>query len=68
MDVIPHPFYNPQTEDHDFGLIRTYSYLNFTTQIQPAPFADHNYTLDDNEVVSAIGWGASTVSFANLHN
>lgn len=68
MDVIPHPFYNPQTEDHDFGLIRTYTYLNFTTQIQPAPFADNNYTLDDNEVVSAIGWGASTVSFANLHN
>lgn len=65
-ELIPHPFYNSQTEDHDFGLIRTAVVINFTNQIQPASIADTNYRLDDNEVVSALGWGSTRVSFTKF--
>ncbi|CAB3241061.1 unnamed protein product [Arctia plantaginis] len=56
--VIPHPFYNPQTEDLDIGLIRTINNLTFTAQVQAARFAGSDYTLGDNELVQAPGWGA----------
>ncbi|CAB3241062.1 unnamed protein product [Arctia plantaginis] len=58
-ELIPHPFYNSHTEDNDFGLIRSATLINFTNQIQPASIADTNYRLDDNEIVSALGWGAA---------
>ncbi|CAG9796391.1 unnamed protein product [Diatraea saccharalis] len=58
--IINHGLYDRVTFDNDISIIRTATGINFGAHIQPGSFAGTGYILEDNQVVWAAGWGATT--------
>jgi hypothetical protein len=65
--IINHPNYNARTLDNDIAIIRTSSPIVFSDVIKAGSIARFNYSLGDNEVVWAAGWGATSVSIIVHH-
>ncbi|XP_013133129.1 PREDICTED: trypsin, alkaline C-like [Papilio polytes] len=57
--IILHPNYNPTIEDNDICILRASSNFAFNNNVQAGRIAGSNYNLADNQVVWAIGWGAT---------
>ncbi|KPI95070.1 PREDICTED: trypsin CFT-1-like isoform X2 [Papilio xuthus] len=60
--IIMHPNYNPQIEDNDICILRASSAFAFNNNVRAASIAGSNYNLADNQVVWAIGWGATALN------
>lgn len=60
--LILHPQYVDSTVDNDVAIVRTNVAFNFNANVARASIASANYWLADNQAVSAIGWGMTSVS------
>ncbi|XP_013175875.1 PREDICTED: trypsin CFT-1-like [Papilio xuthus] len=58
--IIMHPEYNDFTYVNDIAILRASTNFAFNNDVQPGSIAGPNYNLIDNQVVWAIGWGATT--------
>ncbi|XP_013133128.1 PREDICTED: trypsin, alkaline C-like [Papilio polytes] len=58
--IIMHPNYNSRTQDNDIALLRASSTWGFNNNVRAGSIAGSNYNLADNQVVWAIGWGATS--------
>ncbi|KOB76085.1 Trypsin [Operophtera brumata] len=57
--IISHPSYNRQTLDSDLAVLHTATTIDLVDNaVQPAPIA--NYNVADNQIVWAVGWGATS--------
>ncbi|KAJ0175397.1 hypothetical protein K1T71_008556 [Dendrolimus kikuchii] len=60
---IIHPSFNEASfMDCDLAIMRTNNPIMYTVHVQPAHLAGGNYVLQDNEMVWATGWGATSLS------
>ncbi|CAH2050755.1 unnamed protein product, partial [Iphiclides podalirius] len=55
-----HPSYNSRTQDNDIAVLRSASTFSFNNNVRAGNIAGSNYNLGDNQVVWAIGWGATS--------
>ncbi|XP_013133130.1 PREDICTED: trypsin, alkaline C-like [Papilio polytes] len=58
--IIRHPSYNSRTQDNDVAILRSSSNFGFNNNVRAGRIAGSNYNLADNQVVWAIGWGATS--------
>ncbi|XP_013133133.1 PREDICTED: trypsin CFT-1-like [Papilio polytes] len=58
--IIMHPNYDPRNENNDIAVLRSSSNFVFNNNVRAASIAGSNYNLADNQVVWAIGWGATS--------
>ncbi|KAJ8736128.1 hypothetical protein PYW08_006784 [Mythimna loreyi] len=55
-----HPSYNSRTMDSDVAIMHTTSTMSFNNVVQAASVAGPNYSITDNQVVWAAGWGTTS--------
>ncbi|XP_068627076.1 trypsin CFT-1-like [Battus philenor] len=60
--IINHSDYNPYTVDNDISVLRSSTNFVISDTILAASIAGPNYVLPDNEPVTAVGWGATSVN------
>ncbi|XP_041974873.1 trypsin CFT-1-like isoform X2 [Aricia agestis] len=59
--IIMHPSYNRWNFDNDIAILRSSTVFTFNNQARAISIAGANYNLADNQVVWAVGWGATSV-------
>ncbi|XP_045491591.1 trypsin, alkaline C-like [Colias croceus] len=55
---IIHPNYDFFSEDNDVAILRTQSFINYGQNVNRIAIAGSNYNLNDNTMVTIMGWGA----------
>ncbi|CAG4965122.1 unnamed protein product [Colias eurytheme] len=55
---ITHPNYDFFSEDNDVAIMRTQSFINYGQNVSRIAIAGSNYNLNDNTLVTIMGWGA----------
>ncbi|CAG4965126.1 unnamed protein product [Colias eurytheme] len=55
---IIHPSYDVTESNNDVAILRAQSFINYGTNVNRISIAGSNYNLNDNTVVTVMGWGA----------